>query len=109
MLGTQFENYLFWNKKDQPSILAIQNKCKNRIKFAFEEIDLASFEKEINNLKINTAPQSSDIPTKILKENGNIFAEFLWKRINSSIKFSPFVWCLKSADVTPFHKKRRKR
>ena len=31
--------------KDHPSTLAIQNKCKNRIKFAFEEMDLANIEK----------------------------------------------------------------
>ena len=36
--------------KDHPSILAIQNKCKNQIKFAFGEMDLASIEKEIHNL-----------------------------------------------------------
>ena len=68
------------------SILEIQNKCKNQIKFAFEEINLASVEKEINNLKINKASQSSDIPTKIIKENVDIFVEFLWKTINSSIE-----------------------
>ena len=56
--------------KDHLSILAIQNICKNRLKFAFEKMDLASIEKEIHNLKI---------ATKIIKENVNIFAEFLWK------------------------------
>ena len=94
--------------KDHPSILAIQNNCKNGIKFAFEEIDLASIEKEIHNLKMNKASQSSDIPTKIIKENVDIFAEFLWKSINSSIKSSTFPSCLKLADVTPFHKKGKK-
>ena len=94
--------------KDHPSILAIQNNCKNRIKFAFEEIDLASIKKEIHNLKINKASQSSDIPTKIIKENVDIFAEFLWKSINSSIKSSTFPTCLKSADVIPLHKKGKK-
>ena len=60
--------------KDHPSILAIQNNCKNEIKFAFEEMDLVSTEKEIHNLKINKASQSSDIPTKIIKENVDVFA-----------------------------------
>ena len=69
--------------KDHPSILAIQNNCKNRIKFAFEGMDLSSIEKEVDNLKINKASQSSDIPTKTIKENVDIFAEFLWKSINS--------------------------
>ena len=83
--------------KDHPSILAIQNNCKNGIKFAFEEIDLASIEKEIHNLKMNKASQSSDIPNKFIKENVDIFAEFLWKSINSSIKSSTFPSCLKLA------------
>ena len=95
--------------KNHPSIIAIQNNFKNQVKFAFEEMDLASIEKEIHNLKINKTSQSSDIPTKIIKENFDIFAEFLWKRINSSIKSSIFPPCFKSADVTPLHKKRKKR
>ena len=40
-------------------------------------MDLASIENKIHNLKINKASQSSDIPTKIIKENVNTFAEFL--------------------------------
>ena len=59
-------------QKDHPRILATQSKCKNRIKFAFEEIDLESIAKEIHNLKINKGSQSLDILTKITKEN--IFA-----------------------------------
>ena len=42
------------------------------------------------------------------KENLDIFAEFLWKSINSSIKSSIFPSCLKSPDVTPLHKNRKK-
>ena len=72
--------------KDHPSILAIQNNCKNQIKFAFEEMYFARIEKEIHNLKINKASQSLYIPTKIILYH--IFAEFLWKSINSLIKSS---------------------
>ena len=53
--------------KDHPSILAIQNNCKNGIKFAFEEIDLASIEKEIHNLKMNKASQRFGYPKQIYK------------------------------------------
>ena len=77
--------------KDHPRILTIQNNCKNRIKFAFQEMDLESIEKGIDNLKINKESQSSDIPTKIIKENVDIFAEFLWKSINSTTKSSTFL------------------
>ena len=52
--------------KDHTRILAIQNNCKNGIKFAFKEADLASIEKEIHNLKTNKTSQSLDIPTKII-------------------------------------------
>ena len=88
--------------------LSIQNNCKNQITFSFEEADLAHIEKEINNLKISRASQSPDISTKSIKENVDIFEEFLWKRINSSMKCFTFPSCLKSADVTPLHKKKKK-
>ena len=95
--------------RDHPSILAIQNNIKNGIKLAFEEIDLISIEKEIRNLKMNKASESSDMPTKIIKQNVDIFAKFLWEIINSAIKSSTFPSCLKSADMTPLHKKGKKR
>ena len=57
---------------------------------------------------MNKASQSSDIPTKIIKENVDIFAEFLWKSINSSIKSSTFSSCLELEDATPLHKKGKK-
>ena len=95
--------------KDHRSILAIQNNCKKRINFAFEKMDLASIEKEIHNLKINKASQSSDIPTKIIKENVDIFAEFLWKSINSSIKSSFMPKIGRCDTLTQKMKKRQKR
>ena len=94
--------------KDRPSIYAIQNNCENAIKFAFGKMDFASIKEELHNLKINKAFQSSDIPTKIIKENIDIFAEVLWKSLNSSIKFSTFPACLKWTDVIPLHKKEKK-
>ena len=75
--------------KEHPRILAIQNKWKNHNKSVFEETNLASIKKEIHNVK----------------ENIDIFAEFLWKSISSSIKSSTFPSCLKSADVTHLHEK----
>ena len=72
-------------------------------------MDLASIEKEIHNLKINKVSQRLDIPTKIVKKIVDIFAEFLWKSINSSIESSTFSSCLKSADVTTLNKKGKKR
>ena len=67
---------------------------------SFEEI-----ETEIRLLKLNKASQYSDIPTKIIKENSDIFSNFISESINNSIKSSIFPSCLKHADVTPLHKK----
>ena len=71
-------------------------------------MDLTSIEKEIHNLKINIATQHLKVGIsrlKLLKENVDILAEFLWKSINSSIKSSTFPSCLKSVVATPLHKK----
>ena len=79
--GSRSFKYFLWKYNNHPNISAGQNKYKNRIKFGFEEIDLAIIAKEVHNLKVNTASQSSDISTKIVKENINVFAEFLWKQM----------------------------
>ena len=40
-----------------------------------------------------------------MKENSDIFSNFICERVNNPIKFSIFPSCLKHADVTPLHKK----
>ena len=60
-------------------------------------------EKEILKLEKTKTSQKTDIPTRIIKENIDIFAD-----LNSAIKSSNFFSPLKLADVTPLHKKRRK-
>ena len=73
---TNLQQFQGWTKNfNQVKILCDGWKIKkSKIKKIEKEI-----EKEIHNLKINKASQSSDIPTKIIKENVHIFAEFLWK------------------------------
>ena len=61
--------------------------------------------KDILKLDKNKASQHSDIPIKIIKEDLDIFADFLCTNINSSFKSSSFPSCLKMADLTPLHKK----
>ena len=65
-------------------------------------------EKEIIKLGKTKATQKADIPTRIIKENIDTFAEILCTNINSAIKSSSFSSSLKLADVTPMHKKGRK-
>ena len=61
--------------------------------------------KEILNLNNKKASENSDIPTKIIKENSDIYGKVLCSFINDSFTFPT---CLKEADVTPIHKKVRK-
>ena len=67
---------------------------------SFKEIETG-----IRLLKLNKASHYSDIPTKIISENSNIFSNLICKSINNSIKSSIFPLCLKHAEVTPLHKK----
>ena len=67
--------------KNYPSIYAIRNTLKNSI-FCFKEVTIEEIEKEINRLSSKKAYQNSDIPTRIVKENADFFADFLCKSIN---------------------------
>ena len=57
-------------------------------------------------LQTATAIQQNDIPTKILKENSEVFARYFHKNINFCIDNSIFPSDLKVADVTPAFKKK---
>ena len=47
---------------------------------------LGKIETDINLLKLNKASQYSDITTKIIKKNSDIFGIFIFGNINDSIK-----------------------
>ena len=94
--------------RKHPSIIAIRNKYKNKNRFSFIETDKKEIEKEILNLDANKASQNSDIPIKILKENVDIFSDFVCNSFASSINMSRFPENLKLADITPLYKKGKK-
>ena len=94
--------------RNHPSILAIRERKKAQINFCFKEVSIEKIQKEILNLNNKNASQNSDIPTKIIKENSDIFEKVLCSFINDSIKSFTFPSCLKEADVTPIHKKGKK-
>ena len=76
--------------KKHPSILAIRTKCNRNGIFSFREVSFKEIETEISLLKLNKTSQYSDIPTKIIKENSDIFSNFICESINNSIKSSTF-------------------
>ena len=88
-----------------PSIIAINENCNSSARFNFSFIDKEDILKEIKSLKANKATQNTDIPTKLIKENPNIFADFIFENLNGSISQSVFPSALKLANITPVHKK----
>ena len=64
--------------------------------------------KRAKTLDTVKASQQSDIPTKILKQNSEYFAEYFYENINKFISKSIFPSDLKLADVTPVYKKKSK-
>ena len=85
--------------KNHSSILAIRTKCNKNGIFSFRSVSFKEIETEIRLLKLNKASQHSDIPTKIIKENSDLFSNFICESINNSIKSSLFPSCLKHADA----------
>ena len=94
--------------RNHPSILAIRERKKTQINFCFKEVSIEEIQKEILNINNKKASRNSDIPTKIIKENSDIFEKVLCSFINGSIKSFTFPSCLKEADVTPIHEKGEK-
>ena len=84
---------------NQTSTLAIQKYSKNKA-FHLEKVNIGEVEKEILKLGKTKASQK----TYIIKENIDIFADFLCTSINNAIKSLSFSSCLKS-DITPMVKK----
>ena len=51
-----------------PSIVAIKKNCNSGSSFSFSQVERDEIMKEINDLKTNKATQSTDRPTKLIKE-----------------------------------------
>ena len=61
---------------------------------------------ELRKLNPKKACQESDIPLKIIKENLDIFANFVYNNFNNSLFSSNFPSHLKKATITPIFKKK---
>ena len=60
---------------------------------------------EITQLSSSKAGQSTDIPPKIIQQNSDIFADFIFTSFNQAVANSIFPPSLKHADITPVFKK----
>ena len=93
--------------RDHPSILTIGEVCKEKSDspFLFTGIEKEEILKKILNLDASKTWQDTDVPTKILKENTDSFADFLHTSFNEFVKKSEFSSVLKLANITPVFKK----
>ena len=82
-----------------PSILAIKRKLKSGLLFTFNHITKEDVIKEINNLDASKASQEDDIRTKIIKENSDIFSNFICQSFNNMIDVCIFPASLKLANI----------
>ena len=76
--------------------------------FSFKNVQKEEILKEINKLNINKAKQNTDITTKIIKENSDIFGDLIFPNLNCRINTSSYPSLLKRADITPLYKKNSK-
>lgn len=86
-----------------PSILEI-NKLSTK-NFSFHSVSIEEIKKEISNLDVTKCCQVNDIPTKIVKENSDIFADIIFHNLNDCFINSVFPENFKTADVIPIFKK----
>ena len=61
--------------------------------------------KIINNLDTSKATEQSDIATKILKDNKDLFSYFISASFNNAVNKCAFPNELKQADIKPIYKK----
>ena len=91
--------------KDHPRIKAIEKVPKSKDLLNFSNMDKKEIFQEIINLDASKAFQDTDVPIKIIKENADIFTDFVHPSVNASINNGDFPSFLKLANVIPVFKK----
>ena len=91
--------------KDHPSIKAIEKISKLNSLLKFSNVEKSEVLNEIVNLDASKSYQDTDVPTKIIKENADIFPDFIHPAINASINQNEFSSFLKLVDVITVFKK----
>ena len=87
--------------KTYPSKKAIEKISKLSNLFKFSNVEKRVILNEIVNLDASKSCQDTDIRTKIIKKNADIFAVFNHPAINASINKNEFSSFLRLADVIP--------
>ena len=96
----------FIRYRNHLSIAAIKKCLNSKSHFSFKNVQKEEILKELNNLNINKATQNTDIPTKIIKENFDIFGDFIFSNLNCCINTCSYPSLLERVDITSVHKRR---
>ena len=73
--------------KNHPSIRLIKENYRNTNNtFHFEKVSAKEIKKELKNLLSSEAAQDSHIPTKVIKDNIDIFTSILLEEFNKQYK-----------------------
>ena len=92
--------------KNHPSIRLIKENYRNTNNtFHFENVPVKEIEKELKNLLSSKAARDTDIPTKVIKDNIDIFTPILLDEFNKSLALGIFPSSMKLANITPVFKK----
>ena len=78
----------------------MKESCTSKFNFNFSFVEKVDVMKEIKMLESNKTTQNTDIPTKLIKDNTDIFAELVFISLKRCIE--------KLANMTPVHKKTSK-
>ena len=87
-----------------PSIIAIRENFKINQKFDFREVTVGEMCLQLSKLDFKKAAPKGSIPTKILKENADIFSDVLQSNMNSCFAKLEFPEDLKAGDVSALFK-----
>ena len=82
--------------KNHPSMHVIKRFSQRFSSFYFSHVDKNTVLKEIKKLNLNKAVQDSDIPVKILRENADSFADYIYLQFNEAVDSSKFADFFKS-------------
>ena len=93
---------------NQPSMQIIKETFDSNKTFSLDLVSTDTIFKEMVSLDTKKATHSNDVPTKIVKENDDLFSIFVSNAFNESVISCKFLSVLKLADVKPVHKKRIK-
>ena len=92
--------------KNHPSIIGVNKHMTNsELSFTFQPVTKNQISNLIKHLNDKKAVQSTDIPTKLIKEFCDFFSEFIYKSINHCITEGSFIADFKVAEVRPLYKK----